>query len=220
MTPGGPLPTEDVCSLVGFMTNDEELTDLIASARLGDRLAMDLLLRASRAALSVRATNTIPETLQARIDPSDVIQDVLLEANNDFASFEGKSSLEWKAWLRRVLANNIIECLRRHIDAEKRSVHREQSENRHRSEWFVADGATPGECVALEELAGWLAAFQAQLPEESQTVLKLRFWDGLSLSQIAATVGLSKASASRLLRKSLLLLHESVAERIEPDDLF
>ena len=194
----------------------EELTELIESARLGDSSAMELLLRASRAALSERAQGALPESVQARIDPSDVIQDVLLEANNDFASFQGNSSLEWKAWLKRVLANNVVECLRQHIDAEKRSVRREQLP----VEGIVSDEETPSERIAQDDLAGWLDVFQTRLPPESRTVLRMRYWQGCSLSEIASAMELSKSSAARLLRKSLLLIHQFVAERIKPDDVF
>ncbi len=204
---------------INAYSSREELTELIEAARLGDPSAMELLMRASRAALSECADRMLPATVQARLDPSDVIQDVLLEANNDFSRFQGKSSMEWKTWLRKVLANNVVECLRRHIHAEKRSVRREQSVDRRNDGGLLIDQATPSERVAREELVRWLAVFQPQLPPESQTVLKLRYWEGNSLSEIASAMDLSKSAAARLLRTSLLLLRQFVSKRIEPDDL-
>lgn len=206
--------------MINAYSSREELTELIESARLGDRSAMEVLLRASRAALSECAEGALPANIQARLDPSDVIQDVLLEATKDFASFRGKSSGEWNGWLRTVLANNVVECLRRHVDAEKRSVRREQPEYQRLSKGLVIDETTPSERVAQEELASWLRVFQSELPPEMQTVLKLRFWEGRSLSEIASEMDLSKSASARLLRKSLGVLQQFVAERIESDDLF
>jgi RNA polymerase sigma-B factor len=52
----------------------------------------------------------------------------------------------------------------------------------------------------------------AQLPPREQTILALRFIEELTQSEIAARVGMSQMHVSRLLARSLALLHEAVEE--------
>ena len=54
-----------------------------------------------------------------------------------------------------------------------------------------------------------LALSMADLPEREQTIIRLRFVDGLTQSEIAAQVGLSQMHVSRLLAASLGQLREA-----------
>jgi RNA polymerase sigma-B factor len=54
-----------------------------------------------------------------------------------------------------------------------------------------------------------LALSMADLPERERTIIKLRFVDGLTQSEIAAQVGLSQMHVSRLLSASLATLREA-----------
>lgn len=55
--------------------------------------------------------------------------------------------------------------------------------------------------VVVEELI-------ATLPEREQTIVRLRFYDNLTQTEIAERVGISQMHVSRLLRKSLLMMRE------------
>jgi RNA polymerase sigma-B factor len=60
--------------------------------------------------------------------------------------------------------------------------------------------------------AEWRAVLQphlASLPERERAILRLRFFDGLTQSEIADRVGISQMHVSRLLGKSLLALREA-----------
>lgn len=194
----------------------EELTELIESARLGNSEAMSRLLSFSRAALRERAQRELPLDLQARVDASDVIQEVLFEASTDFASFRGQSSREWRGWLQRVLANNVIQNLRRHIFAEKRSLRKEHPLEGHNN--LVMEDSSPSRRVRHAEQVEWLTALQSKLEPDFQTALRLRYWDDYSLAQIATTMDLTKDRAARLLRKAVEALHREITERVESDD--
>jgi RNA polymerase sigma-B factor len=50
------------------------------------------------------------------------------------------------------------------------------------------------------------------LPEREQAILRLRFVDGLTQSEIAAQIGLSQMHVSRLLVHSLKTLRESFGD--------
>jgi RNA polymerase sigma-70 factor, ECF subfamily len=60
------------------------------------------------------------------LDPSDIVQQTLLEAHRERASCHAVSKSDRAAWLRRILANNLADALRARIRM-KRDVNRELS---------------------------------------------------------------------------------------------
>jgi RNA polymerase sigma-B factor len=61
-----------------------------------------------------------------------------------------------------------------------------------------------------------LAPGFAKLDKRERTILYLRFFEGLTQSQIAARVGISQMHVSRLIRRSLEKLREEIGEFEEP----
>src|SRR5438105_10123792 len=64
--------------------------------------------------------------LQSKVDPSDIVQQSLLEAHQDLAALKGRTEAELVAWLRTILARNLLNTAR-DFAAQKRDVRREQS---------------------------------------------------------------------------------------------
>lgn len=56
------------------------------------------------------------------------------------------------------------------------------------------------------------------LPERERTIVELRFYEGLSQSEIAEQVGVSQVHVSRLLRSSLSALQRAASERPPTDN--
>jgi len=56
----------------------------------------------------------------------------------------------------------------------------------------------------------------ATLPERERTIVELRFYGGLSQSEIAERVGVSQVHVSRLLRSSLAALQRAAQEHLPP----
>jgi hypothetical protein len=51
--------------------------------------------------------------LQAKLDPSDLVQQTLLKAHEKREQFRGSTEAEFTAWLRQILANQMAEAARR-----------------------------------------------------------------------------------------------------------
>jgi RNA polymerase sigma-70 factor (ECF subfamily) len=157
--------------------------------------------------------------LQAKLFPSDVVQQTLLEAHRDRAQLKGDSPEQLACWLRQILARNLANAVR-DFGRECRDVRREQSledavnaSSARIEKWLAAEQSSPSQQVEWQEQAVRLAAALAALPEAQREVVLLRHCHGWSLAQISQHVGRSAAAVAGLLHRGLeqvrAYLHES-----------
>ena len=72
------------------------------------------------------ARQQIDERLRGKLDPSDVVQQTLLEAHRNRDQFRGQTEAELAAWLRQILAHSLADAIRS-LRRAKRDVARERS---------------------------------------------------------------------------------------------
>ncbi|HEV3263218.1 MAG TPA: sigma-70 family RNA polymerase sigma factor [Gemmataceae bacterium] len=156
--------------------------------------------------------------LRGKLDPSDVVQQTLLEAYQKRDQFRGASEGEWVAWLRQVLARNLADALRAFSQA-KRDVSREcsldealQVSSARLEGWLAAEGSSPSGQAERHERAVRLANALAALPEAQREALVLQHWHGWKLAQIARHLGRSQAAVAGLLKRGLRQLRQHVHE--------
>src|SRR5262245_48250334 len=97
----------------------DEAGQLLAAARSGSREALGLLLDTCRRYLLLVADRELAQELKAKGGASDLVQETFLEAQRDFAGFQGSSEDEFRAWLRRLLLNNLANFARRYRETTK-----------------------------------------------------------------------------------------------------
>src|SRR6516162_7478128 len=103
----------------------ENAAHWLAEARTGSREALGQVLETFRGYLLLIANKEMGPELQAKGGGSDLVQDTFLEAQRDFANFHGDSPEELRAWLRRLLLNNVANFIRQYRERAKRDVRRE-----------------------------------------------------------------------------------------------
>jgi RNA polymerase sigma-70 factor (ECF subfamily) len=173
----------------------------IAQARGGNQEALGQLLDTCRRYLLLVANQELIPGVRAKVAPSDIVQDTLLEAGRDFPHFRGLTEEELLGWVRRMLRNNVANAHRR-FEAEKRQVDREV-----RLEDGLADAVlhkahqqteTPSMHAQAREQDEQLERAMSQLPEHYREVLFLHTSENLTFVQIADKLGSTPDAVRKL----------------------
>jgi len=206
--------------------NHEQTDQLLEDARDGKTGAVDALLGQFREPLRRVIDLRLDPVLARRVDASDIVQDVLIEANQRLKDYLRSPDMPFHLWLRHLAQDRIIDTHRRHRTAQRRSIDREQAINRpawadESSTSLVAqliDGEqTPATEAIQAELARKLTAAIDQLGDDDREIILLRHHEQLANQDVAKLLTLSEAAASmrylRALRRlRLVLLPDQPAE--------
>jgi RNA polymerase sigma-70 factor (ECF subfamily) len=156
---------------------------------------------------------------RGRLDPSDVVQQTLLEAHRTRDQFRGHGEAEMAAWLRRLLVCNIVDA-RRALGRAKRDVARERSlesfleqSSARLGACLAADQTSPSQAAERHERAVRLASALGTLPEAQREALVLRHVQGLSLAEISEQLGRSPAAIAGLLKRGARALRTLLDDR-------
>jgi RNA polymerase sigma-70 factor (ECF subfamily) len=168
--------------------------------------------------LRLLAQSRLDPRLQAKLDPSDVVQQTLLEAHQARGQLHGRDREQVAAWLRQILARNLANALR-DFRRDKRDVAREQpldailrDSSLKLEAWLAAEQSSPSARLQRQEDAARLAAAVAKLPEAQREVVVLRHCHGWSLHEIGRHVRRSAAAVAGLLHRGLLQLRTHLHE--------
>jgi len=193
------------------------IAPLVQQAQAGCSAAIGSLLEAARSYLLLQAEHELPLALRAKVGPSDIVQETAIDAHRDFLRFRGTTQEELYAWLRTILQNNVMDAVRRFEMAQKRAVKREASlsviVDRRGISVLPVGSTTPDHSAIRREDAALLAGVLTRVPDDYQTVLRLRYWDGLTFPQIATRIGRSEEAARKLWYRALARLTEELRAR-------
>jgi RNA polymerase sigma-70 factor (ECF subfamily) len=172
-----------------------------------------------RSYLMVLAGTQVDRRLHARLDPSGVVQQTLLEAHAQGEQFRGQSEGEYLAWLRRILAHNLADAMRGLV-RDKRDINREKSLEQSLGESSCRLGGllagrdpTPSENAMQHERAAVLAEALQELTEPQRMAIVLQHWYGLSLAEIGERLDKTPVAVAGLLKRGLKALRDAVARR-------
>jgi RNA polymerase sigma-70 factor (ECF subfamily) len=172
--------------------------ELLRLASRGDQPAIGELLARHRNRLRRMVTVRMDHRLQARIDPSDVVQEALLEASQKLPQYLCDRPLPYYPWLRQLAWQRLHDHHLRHLRAKKRTVTREEDEAIVLSDESVvqlarvaAGGTSPSGKVLRKEAHGRVREALGRMKAEDQEVLVLRYLEQLAAHEIAAILGIS-----------------------------
>jgi RNA polymerase sigma-70 factor (ECF subfamily) len=202
----------------------DQTQELLSKVRGGDGEAVNRLLERHRESLRRMVQLRLDRALAARVDASDIVQDVLLEASRRLPDYIREAKIPFHLWLRELAKDHLIDAHRRHRKAQRRSVDREQAlavEFADRSSLDLAaqlrDGElTPAAATIRKEFQARVLSALDQLGEEDAEIILMRHHEHLTNAETAKALNLSPAAAGmrhlRALRRLLAILGDRPSE--------
>ena len=203
---------------------EPDTEQLLTRAAQGDQTALGQLLGLHRQRLRQMIALRLDRQVQARLDPSDVVQETLAEAARRLADYARLRPLPFYPWLRQLAWERLVQLHRRHVQAGKRSVRREQGELLLSEESalaladrLVSRGSSPSARLRRSEQRRRVQAILAQLAEADREVLVLRYLEHLSTPELAAILGLTPAGVKTRQLRALQRLRDLLGENDAED---
>ncbi len=208
-----------------------DLTDeLLVQVREGSDGAVDKLFDRHRKALRRMIHLRLNNRVSRRVDASDVLQDVFIEASRRLQTYLEKPPMAFHLWIRQIARDRIIDAHRRHAVSAKRSVDREMSLNAPATvdqssielAGQLCDGElTPAAAATQREIAMQLEQAVHQLRDQDREIILMRHYEQLSNLEIAQELGLTEPATSmrylRALRRLRELLNKQNSELLPVD---
>jgi RNA polymerase sigma-70 factor, ECF subfamily len=156
--------------------------------------------------------------LQGKIDLSGVVQQTLLEAHQAHNAALQLGDRRKAAWLRRLLANNLRDEIRK-ATARVRDVKRERSleaaleaSSSRFEAWLAGEQSTPSRHAIREQAQLALADALARLPADQRQAIEMHHLQGLPLASIAEALKRTKGAVAALLYRGLKQMRTLMAE--------
>jgi RNA polymerase sigma-70 factor, ECF subfamily len=177
--------------------------ELIEQARAGKPGAVDQLLARHREPVRHMIGLRLDRGIAARVDASDVVQEVLLEASRRLGDYLRDPAMPFHLWLRHIARDHLIDAHRRHRGAQRRSVDREQSLRPALADQSSLDLAaqlidrelTPATAALRHELQNRFQSALAEMDDDDREIILMRHFEQLSNQEVADALGLTEAAA-------------------------
>ena len=181
-------------------------------ARRGDADAFGEICERLRPHLLHIANRDLGKDLLSKVAAADIVQVSMLEALGGFDHFVGESEADFRAWVARIVRNNLIDVARDYHNSEKRCNTREISIDTIENDQGMIDCCrTASSIVSGKEIDDALFRFVARLPERRRQVIELRFRDGMSHAEIAEQLQISEVAARKTLSRAIIQLRSMLS---------
>ncbi len=201
-------------------SRDPETEELVRRARTGDSSAANRLIDRHRHRLRRMIAVRMDRRLVRRLDPSDVVQETLVEAHRLLPEYLRDRPMPFYPWLRQIAWNRLIDLHRRHVLSKRRAVHREvavelpldEQSAYHLADLLLARDPAPSARLLREELRYRVRKAIDRLPAEFREVLILRQIEQLSVEEIAAVLSIPEGTVKSRHFRALAQLREMLEE--------
>lgn len=200
--------------------------ELLAQAKDGDDGAVNQLMDRHRNSLRQLVRMRLDQKIQRRVDVSDVVQDILVEANRRMQRYLNDPIMPFHLWLRQIARDRIIDAHRRHRVSSRRSVDREQPMAAPRgydqsSIQLAAiigdDRLTPAAAALQKEIAGRIEIAITKLDDKDSEIVIMRHYEMLTNQEIATALELTEPAASMRYLRAVRRL-KTILQSESPDE--
>ncbi len=184
------------------------LSDQLLAARAGSTVALGALFESYRDYLLLVANHELASDIHPKAAPSDLVQQTLTEACQDFPRFAGTSDVEVLVWLRKILLNNIKDVTRGFRATAKRDIRREVSlandlSGENSLQHLASGDPSPSTYVANCEEQAQLSIALSRIPPRYAEIIHLRNLDYLSFPEIAVVLQTTADGARKLWERAI-----------------
>ena len=199
----------------------DKTEQLLADAGQGDADAINQLMDRHRDALHRMVQMRLDQKIKQRVDVSDVVQDVLIEANRRLKDYLSNPVMSFHLWLRQIAKDRIIDAHRRHRVSAKRSVDREQqlavpATMDHSTMELAAQlcdpELTPAAAATQKEMARRVEQAITQLDDQDCEIIVMRHYEQLTNQEIAQALGLTEPAASMRYLRAVRRLRDQLTD--------
>lgn len=182
--------------------------NLVARARQGDRVALELIAGRYQSALARFAHGRVPASARGLVDTCDVVQLAVMNTLGRLDSIDVSLSGSLLAYLRRAVLNQVRDQIRR---AQRRPVTDVLPSD------LVARERDPLDHVISDETFERYESALARLPADQQEAFIMRIEMDCGYREIALALGRPTAEAARMLvRRAVQALAELLKESTAP----
>lgn len=201
---------------------------LAADAVRGDRQAEEVLWRAYRPRLKRMVIAELDPRLSARVDPSDVVQEAVLEAHRRLPHCATNPPISFYPWLRAIAVDHLANIHRAHLGTQARDVNREAAPSTGLPDDSVdflaarllAEEGSPVQKLMKEELRRRVRETLDKLNADDRRVLVLRLIEEMSAEETALVLGINPAAVRmrqvRALERFAKLMQDAGESEVRP----
>jgi RNA polymerase sigma-70 factor (ECF subfamily) len=191
-----------------------ELETWIEAARRGDREALGHALLSLRDYLLLVANAELDPALGVKGGASDLVQDTFVVAHRGIGEFRGRSSAEWRNWLRTILLRQLGHHRRRHYLTAKRQQAREVPIHLETTRGPASQDPTPSRDLARREREAALLDAMDRLPEHYREVVVWHHRERRPFEEIGRRRGISAEAARKLWARALARLRQELGPEL------
>jgi RNA polymerase sigma-70 factor (ECF subfamily) len=202
------------------MSNDADSEFILRAARTGDRTAVDALFERYRDRLRRMVELRLNRKLWGRVDPSDIVQDAMLQASKSVEEYIRDPRIPAYLWLRTLAQQQLLATHRHHLGTAKRDAALEITvglgnlgvSSASMASIAIADVTSPSSAVAKAEQVVFLEALIDSMDPMDREILALRHFEQMGNSEAAAVLGIGETTAAQRFLRALKRLREKMRE--------
>jgi RNA polymerase sigma-70 factor (ECF subfamily) len=184
----------------------------LQAAREGSRKEQAKLLETVRPYLLAVAEDQLASDVRPKLAASDIVQNAVWRAWQDFGDFRGQSRAELVGWLRTIICHCVADGVQQFRGTEKRDLSRERSLDQIASEVGVLAESfhSPSGNMMADEQRQKMEQAVRSLSSQHEQVIRLRNDLGLSFAEMGVALACSHNVARKLWLKAVKQLGQEL----------
>jgi RNA polymerase sigma-70 factor (ECF subfamily) len=201
--------------------NSSETGRLLQDAAAGEKESWGALLTRHEDRLRRMVALRLDQRLKGRIDASDVLQEVYLEASRCLADYLREPKMPFFLWLRGIAGHKLLELHRHHLGTQMRDAGREVSLYRGTlpetssaalAAQLLGQVTRPSEAAVRVEVKVRLQEALNSMDPLDREILALRHFEQLTNSEAAQVLDIKEKTAGKRYLRAIKRLKEILSD--------